>query len=145
MKRTILTLAVALFGGAAGNYLADGLRPVAAAPAEKAAGSALDLPAPLAPAQRKADRPCYFLTQSGGRGGLWVQRDGGPGAMLCADEYDGRKSAFFALEADGLCHVGYQFAISADADGVCRFQIRDKGGAFHHIPVEALLKLKDAK
>jgi hypothetical protein len=104
--------------------------------------AALDAGAKAAPEKQQ---PCYTLTESCGVGGLWVQHRGGPGAMLASQNLGGNKAAFLALEAGPEGSGGCQFAISANADGTCGFQIRDRDGKLHWLPVEALLKLEEKK
>lgn len=106
-------------------------------------GAVMD-PRPTAAAP---ERSCFTLTESAGVGGLWVQHRDGPGAMLVSQNVGGSKTAFVALEGgDPHKTNGFQFALAAH-DGDVYFQIRDKDGKFHFVPVEALLKLadKDAK
>lgn len=85
----------------------------------------------------------YSLANQGGIGGLWVsQGDKGPTAALYAEKNGSIEAATLTFSRGPKDANGAPFAIAADKDRVY-FQIRDREGNWHFIPVESLLKLKD--
>lgn len=115
MRSAMLVLVAAVAGFAGGQ-----LRPVAAAP-------------------EKAPAKGYTLGQMDQYGGLWVG-DQGPTAGLYGDR--GNKSVAIVFNTDPTGN-NIPFAIAADKDGTF-FQVVDKDGGYHRIPVSALVKLDDA-
>lgn len=102
------------------------------------------------PVEAAPDSPRgYALADAGNVGGLWVQRDT-QGRTPFAGVYSCEYGATGPMVVMGLSRNqkgdGHDFAVVANGAEVY-FQIRDKDGKFHFIPVEALLKLadKDAK
>lgn len=100
----------------------------------------------LSPAQAvpAADAPKgYTLNSTAGASGLWVQRDyrDSPFAGVYSLSSGGEQLAVVGLSRNqkGDAH---DFAVVATKTETY-FQVRDKAGKFHFVPVEALVKLAD--
>lgn len=91
-------------------------------------------------AQKPIRGPGYTLDSAGGVGGLWVSRDyKSPFAAIYSDRRLDNAVIGISRDQSGQ---GFDFAVSADRDGVT-LQIRDEKGKLHHLPASALLKLAE--